>query len=183
MKIKTHYLQFKHLLTEIPLPKDRYALDFSYGNDFNNKIEMLEKEISQPLENYKVIPTTDHTFDGRPEFLTLDLRTKVGAILGFLEGEYGLEEEEKSNSFPGVTVINNNTIAITTNNTLDNLIEKAESEKEKENLLELKKELEQPKKNWPRIKEILKWGIDFSKELFFQLLPIIMKKYGLDVKS
>jgi len=79
---------------------------------------------------------------------------------------------------PSVSVINHNTIAITISQDIQQLIDSSANDEEKEKLAELQTELKKPVKDWGKIKSVLKWTLDFSEKLFFQLLPIILKQYG-----
>lgn len=52
-----------------------------------------------------------------------------------------------------------------------------EREEAKSKIIELKEELEKPNPAWETVKGILAWLLNFSKDLFLQVLPYILDKY------
>jgi hypothetical protein len=177
MKVSAHYYQLKNFLSQLPQASERYTLDPTFAQDYNGMIDRLSEDITQNLDSYKVTTTYEY---GESNIKTSILRTKIGSIMGFLEGEFDLlpQQTVSSGANPTVSVINNNTIAITINQSLQQLIENAESEESKEQLTDLSEELNKSNKDWGKIKTILAWALNFSEKLFFQLLPIILKHYG-----
>ncbi len=53
-----------------------------------------------------------------------------------------------------------------------------EKEEAKGKINELKEEVSKPNPSWDRIKSILKWLLDFGKDIFIQTIPYILEKYG-----
>jgi hypothetical protein len=56
------------------------------------------------------------------------------------------------------------------------LISKSTNDESKRKLGQLNEELDKPQKNWEVIKDILVWILNFSKDLFLEILPIILQK-------
>lgn len=179
MSVNTFYKELKWLISQIPSEKDSFVVNKSLVDSYHTTIDSYSNEIEIDLTRFKL---TGNDISGTGDgifYYTLALRTKLGSLIGFLEGEYGLSENNNSNVGPNVTVINNQTVAITINQSLQQIIEQASTPEEKAKLKELSEELEKANKDWGKIKGILKWALDFSEKLFFQLLPIILKNYGV----
>lgn len=85
----------------------------------------------------------------------------------------------KSNSASNQAIIinnkNQNEISIQLNYSLSQLIEESAGES-KDKLEKLEEELNKPQKNWETIRSILIWILNFSKELFIKIIPIILEK-------
>ncbi len=177
MKIETFYNEFRGLLSQTPQDKDSHQIENSVVDSFNQSIDDLSKEIKQDLSRFKIDETS--RWDSN-RYLMIPFRTQLGKLIGFLEGEFNLIPEAggRSSSGPNISVINQNTVAVTVNQSIQQIIDNAETDEEKEKLTELKSELEKPQKDWGKIRGILKWALDFSEKLFFQLLPILLKHYG-----
>ncbi len=175
-KIKTFHSELKALLLELPSPKDDSVIDVTIVEGYNESVRNISNEVGETLERFAVSPR-DRVNDKR--YYLLPLRTQLGRLIGFLEGKFDLTPiNNEAKTAPNVMVINRNTVALTVTQSLEQIIQNA-SEKEKAKLEELKVELEKPEKDWSKIKAILKWALDFSERLFFQLLPIILKHYNL----
>ena len=103
----------------------------------------------------------------------------MGLAIGFLEAELNVgNEQNSSNAGNMVALINNNTIGINIQQTIEQLVEKEKNPEAKEKLNELNEELQKPKKDWSKIKKILIWIINFSEKLFFTVSPELLKKYN-----
>jgi hypothetical protein len=184
-RVKAAYSRLNYLLSQIPLSEKTYRIDQSIVDSYHQAVDELSNETGENLDHFKVSSSNAEGGYGSNEdkvmWLTDAVRTQVGSLIGHLEGMYSLGEKSTSTSGtqPSITLINQNTIAITLNLSLSQLIEKAQSEEEREKLTELNTELNLPNKNWENIKGILVWAANFSKDLFFQLLPIILKHYSL----
>lgn len=180
MSVNTFYKELKWLISQIPSEKDRFVVNKALVDNYHNTIDSYSAEVGADLTRFKLTDRDINSVDVDGIFYqTLALRTKLGSLIGFLEGEYGLSENSPSSTGPSVTVINNQTVAVTINQSLPQMIEQASTPEEKAKLKELNEELEKPNRDWGKIKGILKWALDFSEKLFFQLLPIILKHYGL----
>ncbi len=183
-KIKAIYLRLKYLLSQIPLSDKAPRIQDSIVGSYHQAVGELAELMSENLDHFKVASSNGQTGwsvnSSEVTWATDAVRTQIGSLIGHLEGMYSLEEKSPIPfaAQPSVTLINQNTIAITLNLSLPQLIEKAQSDEEKEKLTELSDELNLPNKNWDKIKGILIWAANFSKDLFFQLLPIILKHYG-----
>ncbi len=102
---------------------------------------------------------------------------KISMAHGHLKQLLGLSSNDKNQAaVSGVTIINQNTLALDIKFTVSQLIERANSEAEREKLAELEEELSKSDKNWDRIKDILIWILNFSKDLFIQVVPELLKR-------
>ncbi len=181
MKIKSHYFLLKRLLDELPSSSERFFLNSQQAENYNASVDRLSSDLTnEDLTQYK-IQTTNEYSGGRPQYVTSVARQKLGMLIGFLEGEFDISIEspvQNSPTGPTISVINQNTIAITISQDIQQLIDSSSNSEEKEKLSELKGELAKSSKDWNKIKPILVWAINFSEKLFFQLLPIILKNTG-----
>jgi|GEM_PF-2271258 len=184
-KIRAIYRRLKYLLQQIPLPDKQYRINSSIVDSYHQAITELNILSDEPFDQFRVSPSTSDSGWGNDGnkvlWETTPVRTQVGSLIGYLEGMYSLGEQigSATGTQPAITLINQNTIAITLNFSLQQLIDKSQSREEKEKLILLEQELSEPNKNWDSIKSILIWAANFSKELFFQLLPIMLKHYGI----
>lgn len=180
MSVQTYYKQLKWILSQTPLEKDKGIIEPSVIENYNSLVDKIAAETKRDLGSFKV---TDRDRWNENAYEMGPFRIQMGSLIGYLEAEFGLEEIAPFNTSGGmgITVINQNTVAVTVSQTIPQIIEKAEGAEEKEKLEELQKELEKPEKDWSKIRAILKWVLDFSEKLFFQLLPILLKHYGMPV--
>jgi hypothetical protein len=93
-----------------------------------------------------------------------------------LEAEYGFGSITKSNPVIVVNNDNSNKVTVSSTFTLTQMIEHQESEEIKSKLIELDSELSQKEQNWEKIKSILAWILNTSKDIFIQVLPTILKQ-------
>ncbi len=100
----------------------------------------------------------------------------MSGLVARLEQEYGFGQENSTQ--PSIVIFNKNEteIALKINYTINDLMSKTENSEEKLKLSQLKEELDKPKTNWESIKGILIWILNFSKDLFLEVLPIILQK-------
>ena len=100
----------------------------------------------------------------------------VAAFVTRLELDYGFNQS--NNPTPVIAIINDNSnkVTVQTNYSISTLITNQDNEEAKGKLELLKIELEKPDKNWDSIKKILVWVLNFSKELFLEIIPIILQK-------
>jgi len=102
---------------------------------------------------------------------------KISMAHGHLKQLLGLSNNNQNQAtLSGVTIINQNTLAVDIKFTISQLIERAGNNEEREKLIELEEELSKTDKNWDRIKNILIWILNFSKDLFIQVVPELLKR-------
>lgn len=99
----------------------------------------------------------------------------VAAFVTRLELDYGFNQS--NNPTPAIAIINNNSnkVTVQTNYSITNLIDQETDEEAKGKLKILDTELEKENKNWERIKAILIWVLNYSKELSLKIIPIILQ--------
>jgi hypothetical protein len=105
-----------------------------------------------------------------------EVLVKLKPLLSRLEIEHNFKDNGAM-AAPQIVILNknNNEITVNIDYTLDQLINE-QNDDGKAKLLELKEELNKSEKNWGVIKGILIWAINFSKDLFIKILPIILEK-------
>jgi hypothetical protein len=180
VKVQAHFKQFKNFLEQLP---KGYNVKSEYVEDYNSMVDAAAEDLSQDLSRFKIVGPPDEHYNDESWYRDAALRLKLGRIIGYLDGEFSLEDTTTIDGQTGiaVSVINNNTIAVTINQSIQQLIDSSSNDEVKEKLAELQEELRKPEKDWSKIKSILKWALDFSEKLFFQLLPIILKQYGVSL--
>ena len=148
-----------------------YTVPRSIVDNFN----LIVDEVSR-------ISDTDYSRSKIPEHelrQIMSFRLVEPLVSGFvtrLEQEYGFGQENHTQ--PGIVIFNKNEseISLKINYTINDLISKIDNDEGKTKLSELKNELEKPQRNWETIKGILIWILNFSKDLFLEVLPIILQK-------
>jgi len=173
VKIKSIYGDLKGLFSELPNGDKHVKVRGFIINNFNETIDKLSEISKTDYSSYKVPDSEKYGGD----YSSSSSRSQVGRILARLEEEYSFSKEIKTpNSQIVILNKNHNEIAINISYTLNDIINQTEDEKAKEKLNQLKTELERPTKNWETIKSILIWVINFSKDIFVQLLPLLLEK-------
>lgn len=128
-----------------------------------------------PNSAYKVM--NPRMGGGTPIYERQTTLVRISMAYAHLRQVLGLSSDNQGHAaVSGVTIINQNTLAVDIKYTINQLIERAESNEEKEKLSELEKELSKSDKNWDKIKEILIWILNFSKDLFIQVVPELLKR-------
>lgn len=181
MSTSAIYKELKWLLSQTPSTSERGVLDHAVIDGFHTTVDLLSNETKQDFSRFK-LDDNDMWDRSSREYSNINFRTKLGRLIGYIEGEFGLTEDASTLAkIPEVQIslVNNQTVAITSNTNIQMLIDEAKSKEEKEQLSYLKEEIEKPKKDWNKIKTVLIWALNFSEKLFFQLLPIILKHYGV----
>ena len=184
-KIKGIYGEVFGLISQIPDPKNTPYLKDSTINRYHQIIDTATNTLGEDLSRFKVSTDVRENYGNEgfsPEWLwdSIIVRSQIGSFISYLEQKYSLKELHSSrDNKPGIVLINQNTIAVTINQTRENLIQTAKTDEEKNKLSELKEELNKPNKNWEKVKPILSWILNFSEKLFLEVLPIILKTYGL----
>ena len=176
-RIKSIYGDIKGLLSQIPLSETNPLVDSFTVNTFNEILDELSRVSHTDFSGYKIPPEKEHknwpgSFDSRV------VRAQIGRVVSRLEQEYNFEQVGGSTTSPGIVIFNKNQneVSLQINYTINDLIEQSNNEESKSKLKELKDELDQSDKNWEVIKNIIIWIINFSKELFLKIIPIILEK-------
>jgi hypothetical protein len=178
-KIKSIYGDIKGLLSQIP-PTDKDGLTSNIVvNGFNNTLTELSQATNTDYSKYE-IPSEARNRNFRERFDSKIARAQIGRVIGRLEEKYGFGKSDAANSPPGIFIFNKNQneISLQINYTLNELIDETGSDDAKMQLRELRDELEKPTKSWDKIRPILIWILNFSKDLFLKILPILLQKQG-----
>lgn len=138
---------------------------------------------NQIVEEVSRVADTDYSRSKIPDRelrQVMSVRLVEPLIAGFvtrLEQEYGFGQESHATT-PSIVIFNKNEseISLKINYTINDLISKSTNEESKRKLGQLNEELDKPQKNWEVIKGILVWILNFSKDLFLEVLPIILQK-------
>ena len=172
-KIKSIYGDLRGLFSELPDGEKHVKVrGFIVGN-FNTIVDKLS-EISETDYSSYTIPDSERQGSDYSSFST---RSQVGRIITRLEEEYGFGQEGGRIS-PSIVIFNKNQneISVNISYTMNDIIEQTENNEAKQKLNELKNELEKSNKNWGVIRSILIWVLNFSKDIFIQLLPLLLEK-------
>jgi hypothetical protein len=128
-----------------------------------------------PNSAYKVV--NQNMGGGTPIYERLTTLARISMVHGHLKQLLGFSNNNQNqNTVSGVTIINQNTLAVDIKFTISKLIERAVNDEERGKLIELEEELSKSDKNWDRIKDILIWILNFSKDLFIQVVPELLKR-------
>ncbi len=175
-RIRSLYGDVKGLLSQIPLPEQDSMVKEFVVEQYNEVVNKLSVQTSTDYSTYS-IPDSQRVDDWPEMYPSTIVRAQIGRIIARLEEEYGFNNTNNS-SAPTIAIFNknNNTNTIEINFTIEDLIRKTSDEQNKEKLTELKYELEKPTKDWDKIKPILIWLINASKDLFIQVVAILLEK-------
>lgn len=176
-KVKSIYSQLKSLKEQFEADKGWYHASVIRGT-YNPLIDELTEAIGEDCSKFKVPSNAHQMINGTTStYKRLPTLTHMGMVVAFLEDRLNISDSNtKTSSESGVTIINQNTLAVSIQNTISQLIDRASNDEEKEKLTELNEELEKSTKDWNKIKNILIWILNFSKDLFIQVLPELLKK-------
>lgn len=174
-RIKSLYGDIKGLLSQIPLAETSPTVDQFIVSQFNRTLDDLTNTTNTDYSIYK-IPDEQRTREWPEKFDSNIVRAQMGRVISRLEQEYGFGSEAQQS--PGIVIFNKtqNEISLQINYTISDLINSSSDEGSKTKLEELRDELEKPDKNWEKIKNILIWILNFSKDLFLKIIPIILEK-------
>lgn len=175
-RIKSIYGDLHGLLSQIPpVDKEAYVKTFTVQS-FNLALEGLSRASGSDYSEYKV-PDSERSKAFSDSYDSKIVRAQIGRVVNRLEVEFGFGRKNGQQS-PNIVIFNKNQneISLQINYTINELIDKAGSEEEKIQLRELQEELEKPEKDWGKLKAILIWILNFSRELFLEVLPIILQK-------
>lgn len=175
-RIKSLYGDIKGLLSQIPLAETNPTIDQFVVSQFNQTLDVLTNTTKTDYSSYK-IPDEQRIEDWPEKFDSNVVRAQIGRVISRLEQEYEFSKGDQQQS-PGIVIFNKNQneISLQINYTINDLINSSSNEESKKKLKELKDELEKPNKNWETIKNILIWILNFSKELFLKIIPILLEK-------
>ncbi|MBU1131412.1 hypothetical protein KJ840_04735 [Patescibacteria group bacterium] len=177
IRIKSDYGDLKGLLSQIPLPDKAHYVDAFIINSFNSVLDDLTSVTNTDFSHYKVTnKARSKSFPNKYD--SKIVRAQIGRVIGKLEEEYGFGRSGTKQSSPSIIIFNKNQneISLQINYTILDLINKTSNKEGKKQLKDLKDELEKKDKNWGKIKNILIWILNFSKDLFLEILPIILQK-------
>lgn len=174
-KIKSIYGELKGYLEGLPQEgkgamSGPFVVPSAIGKKFNNAIDELTQVSDTDYSRFKVNVESNGVLNIR------EVKPSMHAAVCRLEEEFGFNKSSDI-STPAI-IINNknqNEISLQVNYTLPQLIEESNDES-KEKLKQLEEELNKPYKNWNVIRPILIWLLNFSKELFIKIIPILLEK-------
>jgi len=175
-RIRSIYGDIKGLISQIPPLTERGLVNEFLVAQFNETLDNLSKVSGSDYSMYKV-PDSQRNNDWPSEYQAGTVRVQLGRIISRLEEEYGFNKID-DNKAPGIVIFNKNEneISLQINYTINDLIDNSQDEVSKNKLKELRDEIEKPNKSWETIKNILIWILDFSKELFLKVIPILLQK-------
>ena len=176
-RIRSAYGDLKGQLSQLPLPNDSALVEGFIVDQLNETLDQLTTLTGTDYSSYK-IPQSQGSPDWPGKFSSTVTRTQMGRVISRLEEEYGFGQAHQATTSPAIAIFNQNSneVNLQINYTIDSLIEQSSDEEEKTNLKVLQEELDKPEKDWDRIKIILIWIINFSKDLFLKIVPIILSK-------
>lgn len=176
-RIKSIYGDVKGLISQIPLAVTTGTVDQFIVSQFNQTLDILTEITETDFSQYKV-PDNQRVESWPEKFDANVVRVQIGRVISRLEQEYGFGQNDQPSVTPGIVIFNKNQneISLQINYTISDLIKDSQDEESKEKLGELRDELEKPNKNWDTIKNILIWILNFSKDLFLKIIPILLEK-------
>jgi hypothetical protein len=175
-RIKSIYGDLKGLLNQVPLTETNSMIDEFLVIQLNNVLDNLTRVADTDFSQYKV-PENKRIENWQEKFPTDIVRVQLGRVISRLESEYNFGEKNHSQT-PGIVIFNKNEseISLKINYSISDLISRSTDGESKRKLAQLDEELNKAEKNWETIKGILIWILNFSKNLFLEILPIILQK-------
>lgn len=175
-RIKSIYGDINGLLSQIPLTETNSLVDEFLVSQLNSAMDNLTQVANTDFSTYK-IPENKRNPDWQDKFPADIVRAQLGRVIARLEAEYGFGQNTHT-QVPGIVIFNKNEseISLKINYTINDLISKSTNEESKRKLNQLNDELDKPQKNWEVIRNILVWILNFSKDLFLEVLPILLQK-------
>lgn len=176
-RIKSIYGEIKGYLEGLPQQEGTgaasgpFVVPTTIGKKFNDAIDELTRVSNTDYSRFKV-----NNAEGSGTLNIREVRPSMHGAVCRLEEEFNFGRNNDI-STPAI-IINNknqNEISVQVNYSLSQLIEESKDESG-EKLRQLEKELDKPNKSWDTIKPILIWILNFSKELFIKILPILLEK-------
>lgn len=177
IRIKALYGDLKGLLSQIPHSTTTSIVDQFLVSQINQIIDTLTNVSKSDYSTYK-IPEEQRYSEWPESFPANIVRAQLGRIISRLENEYSFGQSKQSPNSPGIVIFNKNQseISLQINYSITDLIEHETNEESKEKLKNLERELEKNDKDWESIKSILYWILNFSKDLFLKVIPILLEK-------
>lgn len=140
---------------------------------------------------YKVKSKTDYSFDAPNRMETAEIKEKFKNLLTVFIEELEIDIEPKINSnlksrgnisSKNILIANQSMNVVVSIDQIINFIKENEPNVERakeaeEKLKELDNELKQKSPTWAKIKVILEWLLNFSRDAFLAVLPIILESY------
>ncbi|HLD92149.1 MAG TPA: hypothetical protein VI795_01995 [Patescibacteria group bacterium] len=174
-KIRSIYGEIKGFLESLPqsINAGPYIIPKFNVDNYNSSVDNLSGVTNTDYSRFKIPDSEIRSMTN-----IRIVKSQMMGVIRKLEAEYGFNSESTFNTSPGIVIFNKNQneMSLQINYTIDNLIEQGENKESKNKLSELKEELGKTDKNWEKIKSILIWIINFSKELFLKIIPIILEK-------
>lgn len=175
-RIKSIYGEIKGYLEGLPqegkgAASGPFVVPAVIVRKFNDAIDELTKISNTDYSRFKVDKA-----EGSGTLNIREVKPSMHGLVCRLEEEFNFGRNNEI-STPAI-IINNknqNEISVQVNYSLSQLIDESEDES-KIKLKQLEDELNKPQKNWDSIKPILIWILNFSKELFIKILPILLEK-------
>jgi len=176
VRIKSIYGDLKGLISQIPSLKESALVSEFIVEQINSELDNLSDKTSSDYSTYK-IPDSQRNHNWPKSFQAGVVRVQLGRVISKLEEEYGFGQATETES-PGIVIVNKNEneISLQINYTINDLIDREDDKESKSKLIQLDKELKKPNKDWDAIKKTLVWILNFSKELFLEIIPIILQK-------
>ncbi len=172
-RIKALYGEAKGYLNSLdnPMSSGPYVIPLSVGLKYNLVVDELSSVSSVDYSRSKI---DESELSDRMNIRSV--KAQMSALTKRLENEYGFGGD--SGSAPNIAIFNKNSNSVTvTSYTITELINDEKEEEAKLKLRELEEELNKTSKSWETIKEILAWMMNFSKDLFIKVIPILLEKY------
>lgn len=174
VKVKSIYGEIKGLYKGLPKRvSGPYCVPAIIGERFNTALDLLTQASNSDYSRFKI--STEELNRGENCNIRV-IEPLMLTVVSKLESEYNFDYEKKGAS-PNIVIINKNAneVSIRIDYTIEDLINKFNGEASIK-LNELKTELGKGTKNWEIIKNILIWILNFSKDLFLQVIPLIIEK-------
>lgn len=173
-RIRSLYGDVKGLLSQIPTSKDDSLVKDFIVDQFNQTLDELSDTTATDYSKYKV-PGSERNSHWTDKYPTTVVRGQIGRVVSRIEEEYGFGREHTGSPNIAIFNKNQNDVSIKIDYTINDVIEEIEGEEEKQQLRELRDELAKRNKDWEKIRGLLIWCLNFSKEVFLKILPILLQ--------
>lgn len=193
-----HIMQLKNQRRSIGLLQFKLKDDVNFSKWYSLTENLVIKAFGQKSNQFnqlKVVYGNMHRKDdwiSEKRLDTKEVKEKFkNLITGFItELELDVIDKPKTTKRSGISIKMTNTQTVNQNvnvttvvrNIIQN-IQQSEPDSDKANeaeqkLLNLEKELKSQTPKWANIKSILEWLLNFSRDAFLSVLPIIIEKYN-----
>lgn len=171
-KVRSLYGEIKGLHSGLPKQvSGPYCIPSIIGERFNTALDLLTQASNTDYSRFKILRNEL----SRAENCNIRvIEPLMSTIITKLENEYGFGSVKKDNS-ANIVIINKNTneVSVNVDYTIEDLIRQSNGQAT-DQLTQLKNELDKDDKNWETIKGCLLWILNFSKDLFFKILPLLL---------